>query len=64
MYIPAKIDVHGLNDMYETVKLIVMHAIHTVTLVVTLKCRGNTVQFKERERGRQKKRRIGQHRNY
>ena len=29
-----------------------MHATHTVTLLVKLKCKGNTVQFKETERGR------------
>ena len=38
-------------SIHETVQLIVMHATHTVTLLVRLKCRGNTVQFKERERG-------------
>ena len=33
-----------------------MHATHTVTFLVELKCRGNTVQFKESERGRERER--------
>ena len=37
-------------SIHETVQLIVMHATHTVTLLVRLKCRGNAVQFKEMER--------------
>ena len=41
-------------SIHETVQLIVMHATHTVTLLVRLKCRGHTMQFKERERGRER----------
>ena len=42
-------------SIHETVQLIVMHATHTVTLLVRLKCRGNAVQFKEkREKDRER----------
>ena len=33
-----------------------MHATHTVTLLVRLKCRGNAVQFKERKREKDRER--------
>ena len=45
---------YNCSSIHEIVQLIVMHATHTVTLLVRLKCRGNTVQFKERERGRER----------
>ena len=38
-----------------------MHATHSMTLIVRLKCRGNTVQSKEREREEKRKRRIRHH---
>ena len=42
-------------SIHETVQLIVMHATHTVTLLVRLKCRGNAVQFKKkREKHRER----------
>ena len=43
-------------SIHETVQLIVMHATHTVTLLVRLKCRGNAVQFNERKRERDRER--------
>ena len=45
-------------SIHETVQLIVMHATHTVTLLVRLKCRGDTVQFKGRGRKRENEKKV------
>ena len=42
-------------SIHETVQLIVMHATHTVTLLVKLKCRGNAVQREEETEKEQNK---------
>ena len=39
------------SSIHEAVQLIVMHATHTVTFLVKLRCRGNAVQ-REEERDR------------
>ena len=48
----------GGLSIHETVQLIVMHATHTVTPLVRLKCRGNTVQSKERGRKRENEKKV------